>query len=380
MENEPTKLEFVDTPEELQKSLAADAAPTNEQPQAEPVQEQPVQEQPVQEEPPQPQDSPMSFDTENAQTFESGGQTPEPQNESSDQVSTDQNYSFEEEDLNQAVYQYMSEKLGREINSLDDFNTPEQQPVDESVEAISNFVRDTGRSPSDWFAYQSLNPSEMDDLTAVRVNAAAQYPGLSNDELNLLVSSKYKLDPDTHSEDQIKLAQLQLKIDGNSAKQEIEKIRSQYAAPIVESDTQEYESFVNEDWLNTMSSEEDSLEGLEIDLAEGKSFKFGLNDTYKSQLKESNVEVENFFDQYVQPDGEWNFDKFNSHRAVIDNIDAIVASAYRQGLGDGQKGLVNRAANVSTNTAQRAPQVNQNSVATQLKNIMSGRGTTTFKL
>ena len=89
---------------------------------------------------------------------------------------------------------------------------------------------------------------------------------------------------------------------------------------------------------------------------------------------------ESFFDQYIQSDGNWDFDKFNSHRAVVDNIDSIVASAYRQGLGDGQRGLVNRAANVSMDTAQRMPQTNQNSIASQLKNIMGGRGTTTFKL
>ena len=69
-----------------------------------------------------------------------------------------------------------------------------------------------------------------------------------------------------------------------------------------------------------------------------KSFTYGLDDSYKGNLKESNVNVESFFDQYIQSDGNWDFDKFNSHRAVVDNIDSIVASAYRQGLGDGQRG------------------------------------------
>ena len=40
----------------------------------------------------------------------------------------------------------------------------------------------------------------------------------------------------------------------------------------------------------------------------------------------------------------------NSHRAVLNNIDQIVSAAYRQGQSDGQRGLVDRAANVSAVT------------------------------
>jgi hypothetical protein len=46
----------------------------------------------------------------------------------------------------------------------------------------------------------------------------------------------------------------------------------------------------------------------------------------------------------------------NSHFAVIDNIDTIVASAYRQGLGDGQKAVVSNAANISSDTSPSSSQ------------------------
>ena len=48
---------------------------------------------------------------------------------------------------------------------------------------IAQFVEETGRSPQDWFAYQSLNPSEMDDVTAVRVQMASEYPNLAPEEV-----------------------------------------------------------------------------------------------------------------------------------------------------------------------------------------------------
>ncbi len=350
MENEPTKLEFVDSAEALQESLAAD---TGAQPET------------TQQETPQQQES--TYVDPEAQPVEADTQ---------ETVQESQDFQYSEQEVEQAVYSFLSERLGRNIDSLDDLNA--QSAIDERVQAIADFVSDTGRNPRDWFAYQQLNPSEMDDATAIRINAAAQYPDLSNEELNLLVNSKYKLDPDLHSEEEVRLSQIQMKMDAASAKQEIEELRSQYASP--EGYSNSAESFVDDDWINDMSYEVDALEGLEFELGDGKSFTFGLDDNYRTQLKNANVEIESYFDDYIQEDGNWDFDKFNSHKAVIDNIDSIVANAYRQGLGDGQKGLVNKAANVSMNTAQRAPQGNESSVAAQLKNIMGGRGTTTFKL
>ena len=48
---------------------------------------------------------------------------------------------------------------------------PQQQEsvLDERVEAIARFVQETGRDPQDWFRYQQLNASEMDDMTAVKM-------------------------------------------------------------------------------------------------------------------------------------------------------------------------------------------------------------------
>ena len=75
--------------------------------------------------------------------------------------------------------------------------------MDERLQVIADFVQETGRSPQDWFTYQSLNPSEMDDVTAVRVQMASEYPNLAPDELNMLIQSKYKTDPDLHTEEEM---------------------------------------------------------------------------------------------------------------------------------------------------------------------------------
>lgn len=288
---------------------------------------------------------------------------------------------YSEADLEQAVLSFMSERLGREINSLDDFS-PQQETyaIDERVEAIARFVEETGRAPEDWFRFQSLNPESMDDMTAIRIQMSNEYPNLSYDELNLLVNSKYKVDPDLYSEEEVSLARLQLKMDGDKARRSIEDIRQGYAAPEYESEAME--SVIDDEWIANMSREVDTLEGLEFDLGDNNVFEFGLDAAYKNQLKDKQARLDEFFDSYIGDDGRWDYDLLSSHMAVIDNIDRIVKSAYTRGLGDGQRTLVNTASNVSTQTAPQGNQNQQtNPLAEQLKNIMtSSAGRMTFKI
>ena len=141
------------------------------------------------------------------------------------------------------------------------------------------------------------------------------------------------------------------------------------------------ESIVDDAWISKMSSEVDQMTGLEFDLGGEKTFTFGLDDSYKSQLKQKNARLDEYFDPYVSEDGNWDYDKLSAHRAVVDNIDAIVASAYKQGLGDGQRTLVDKAANVQSQTPTETGVPQSNPLTDQLKQIISGQGgKMTFKI
>lgn len=95
---------------------------------------------------------------------------------------------------------------------------------------------------------------------------------------------------------------------------------------------------------------------------------------------DKNARLDEYFDPYIRDDGSWDIDSLSSHRALIDNIDVIAQSIYRKGLSDGQRGLVNKAANVST-TSPVQQNLNNNSdpVIEQIKQYFD-TGTTTFKL
>ena len=360
-------------------------APANEQVPAQEavVQEAPVQETPAQEQPKiqifdNPQDLAASFQQEFAANTDSTPATDadpiEPQVETPvpEQVTQPEpeQVQYSQQDVEGAVFSYLSERLGRDITSLEELAAP--QKLDEGLEVIAKFVQDTGRRPEDWFAYQQLNPSEMDDFTALRVQMASDHPNLSGDEVNLLLKSKYKLDPDVHTEQEIQLSQLQLKMDGQKAKDSIETLRSGYIAPKQQEVEQaETAPLIDESWIAEMSYNVDALTGLEFDLGGDKTFTFGLDDAYKGELKQKNAQLENYFDPYVREDGSWDYDTLSSHRAVIDNIDTIVQSAYRQGMSDGQRGVVTNAANVQTAAPNDASGQNQtNPLADQVRQIL----------
>ena len=294
------------------------------------------------------------------------------------QVSDGEEYS--EEQLQSAVFEYLSEMTGEEITSLDDlYEEEETNAVDERVEAIARFVEETGRTPEDWFRFQSLNPEGMDDMTAIRIQMSNEYPNLSLDELNLLVNSKYKVDSDLYSEEEVNLAKLQMKMDGDKARQSIEDIRQGYAAPEYESEA--IESVIDEQWIADMAQEVDTLEGLEFDLGDNNLLEFNLDDNYRNQLKDKQARLDEYFDPYVREDGSWDYDLLSSHMAVIDNIDRIVKSAYTRGLGDGQRTLVDTASNVSTDTVPTGNQNQQdNPLANQVKQQLRQSGGLTLNI
>jgi len=272
------------------------------------------------------------------------------------------------------INSYLSENLGLDIDSLINGGSSNTADIDERLLPILEFVNETGRSPEDWFRYQMLNPSEMDDYSLVKMQMSLDHPELNQDEVAILLESKYKTtDYDLLDDRERKMAELQLKIDANKARQQIDSLRSNYLARV---ETAQYgyeqpDSIVDESWLQGMVTDVEGLEGIDFELPGNKTFTFGLNPQYKDVLMSKNAELDTFFDQYVDNNGNWNHEAFNMHRAVVDNIDEIVKAVYSQGLSDGQRKVVQNVANVQTMVPQTAgPGGQQSTLAQQIESIL----------
>jgi hypothetical protein len=300
-------------------------------------------------------------ETENTQEAEATEQVEEVTEQVTEQYSEPEPTEQQTFDSYEAgVLKAVSEMVGIEDLTMDELKEIFSGEVDEvtqqldpEVEAIANFIASTGKSAKDWFAYQSFNPSEMDDMTVMMTDLKMKYPDLSDEDSRLLMDSKYKLNEDEHSENDVRLAKLQLKMDAKSAREGLEKVREAYRAPertrIDDTANAElsYESPIDDAWVSTMSKTVDSMETLKFNIGD-KEFNFGLDNKYKDTLKRSNADLENYFVQYVGNDGQWDFNKLSSHRAIVDNIDAIAKAIYSQGLSDGQSSVVKEAVNPSS--------------------------------
>ena len=97
---------------------------------------------------------------------------------STEETQTEYSEDYDQEDLEGAVLEYISERLGYQVESLEQLQEVEQQQaeLDERIEVIMDFVEQTGRDPQDWFVYQQLNPAEMDDVTAIQVQLSVTTP------------------------------------------------------------------------------------------------------------------------------------------------------------------------------------------------------------
>ena len=241
------------------------------------------------------------------------------------------------------------------------------QDIDPRIQVIADFVAKTGRSPEDWFRYQSLDPSEMDDRTAMRVHMASEYPSLGNDEIDLLINSKYRTDDSIYSDDEVRLANLQLKIDAEKARQSIGTLRDGFTMPIVEPSAQAEEepNPFDDAWMQSNSRSLGELGEIAFDLPNGRSFNYGVSQDYRNDLAKSNSDMTSFFDRYVDNEGQWDHDLWNMHRTVTDNLPNILQSIYQQGLSDGQRNIVERAANIDPQSPQSNTQPSQQDSLTQ---------------
>jgi hypothetical protein len=298
--------------------------------------------------------------------------------------------NISDEEYEDMLFGAVGEMLGLDGLSKDSLlerlNTQtEATELDPRVKAIADFVAETGRDPQDWFAYQAMNPSEMDDITVMRQQLKQQYPDLSDSDADLLLDNKYKLDEDVHGEQDARLGKLQLSMDAQNARKDLEGLRESYKAPVAQTASEEpaeIESPITAEWISQMSAQVDDMEALEFSVGKDDTFSFGLTDSYKSSLKQSQASLDEYFDQYVDDSGNWDFAKLNVHRTLIDNIESIVDAAYKQGISAGTSNVVKQAvnpSNVTPSSNATSASSSEDKVRQQILNALQG-GDDTLRL
>ena len=272
-----------------------------------------------------------------------------------------QDEGYEELSDDQIVLQYLSEKLGRDIDSFDDFDntiveTESNDFASEQLQVINEYVKNTGRTVQDYLNTQTVDLSNVSDDAVMKEYLKLENPSLTEAELNDYIAATYKTDSEEYSSRETNAGKVQLTKDAKAARDYFNKVKEDYAMPM-QADDPEVSEAERGEWLSQMESEVNDLEGLSFSMNDkGEEFVYNLDDEARQEIMGYNSNLENFFDKYVDESGDWNFDALNTDMYILNNIDKIVRGVANQYRSKGTENVINEIKNPSfTQDKQEAP-------------------------
>jgi hypothetical protein len=300
-------------------------------------------------------------------------------NESSDQPTQGDTEAEVIERNKNEFLRFVNEQFNQKFDSIESFNdalsTKKTSFANEQIEKMNNFVSETGRSIADYIRTQAVDYSKMSNEDIMRLSFKQENPELSMDEVNVLIDSKYKIDKDKYSDSEKTLGKIELKKDVAKARKNLIDMQEKYRTPVQNSnqDSPEQEA-VRESWVSDMSSEVDEVESITFDINDsGEEFTFALSDDHRKDLVDANSNLSDFFNQYINEDGNWDFDRLNTDMFVLRNFQDIIRSVANQYRSKGTEQVVRDIKNPSFNNEPRQKEQQGKDILDQLDEQMNGR-------
>jgi len=304
---------------------------------------------------------PVLLNTEN-----SDEQTTDPVDSSTvteSEVSNTEIESDLEEEItdDEALRILLSERYGQEFESIDAFDSyiqtdeQEEQPqfeyASETLKQLDEYVRSTGRTVEDYLTTQRLNPDEMSNEDAVLFSLKRENPGMNESDLKFYMEQTYKMSTDKESTD-YRFGQIALQKEAIKAKNTINEFKEHYKSPVEDraiSQQADKEIAENrESFFNDVVEDMQEIEGLTFDIDDkGTEFTFKIDESMRPDPQEHTNNIENFFNQYVDEEGTWNYDALNTDMFILNNIDSIIKSVANHYKSQGTEEVVQELKNPS---------------------------------
>jgi len=293
-----------------------------------------------------------------------------------EETQASQSQEGEEISDDQVVLEYLSEKLGRDIDSFDDFDntsgeTESNDFASEQLQVINEYVKNTGRTVQDYLNTQTVDLSNVSDDALMMEYLRLDNPSLTDAELNDYMATTYKTDKEAYSDRETNAGKVQLMKDAREARDYFNQVKEDYAMP-TEANSPEISEEERGEWLDQMEGEVNDLEGLSFSMNDqGEEFTYNLDDEARQEIKGYNSDLENFFDKYVNESGDWNFDALNTDMYIMNNIDKIVRGVANQYRSKGTESVINEIKNPSfTQDKQSTPQRQESTLDMLRKQIL----------
>lgn len=275
----------------------------------------------------------------------------------------------------EAIFKNLSERLGREVRSLEDLSTKQDvEELDPQVKAINDWKIKTGRPIEDFFKYQK-DYSQVSDLEVAREVLRLEYPTFSDSDLDIELENFKVSEEDLESE--AKKKSHELKKYATKGRKILEGLKTDLGQPSTASYTQEIKSKIEfaEQVQNQMEANKKEQEkysegitkaslsttGFKMNLAEDLSLDFKLSEQDKKSIPALISEMPHWRTET----GEWNHNAVVQDAIKIKHFDAMIKLAYEQGLNSGKEDLLKKA----KNSTLGSPTSNEQGVQTRRPSI-----------
>jgi len=277
------------------------------------------------------------------------------------------------------VLSFIKEKYSKEVESIDDlFTKREQEELPAEVATYLQYKKDTGRGFEDFAKinkdYSKENPDQI-----LSMYYSETEEGLDKEEIDYLISSRFKTDPDVDSEDEIKKKTIDKKKELAKALKYFEGQKEKYKIPVEsagaklsEEDQQNIKAYQEQmeksrenESLMRKRAENFQENTNKLFTEEFKGFKFNISDkeyVYSpgdfNEMKKSQSDIMNFISKFTNDQGEIS-DVIGYHKslAMAMNPDKFAKYFYEQGVASAVNESAMKSKNINLDVRQ-TPQGN----------------------
>lgn len=290
---------------------------------------------------------------------------------------------------------YLSEKLGRQVSSFDEFKSVEN-PLDKDpyLKSLHEWRQKTGRPIQDFVKYQK-DYNQLSDLDVAREFLQHEYPTLTPAEIQLELKKFQATEDDLDSD--VSLKNLELKKYATKGRSALESLKVQFSEPLTNNGQTSFTPEVQQDLdlakqvklqqVQFQKAQEEYNQGLSVAAMSTEALPIKLSDDLTVNFKVSE-ETKKVLPNYISEmphwkneDGSWNHKAVANDAVKIKHFNEIVKLAYEQGLNAGKEDLSKQANNVTLGTTtSMQSQPNDGKKKGKIEDFDKFLGTQTLKI
>lgn len=287
------------------------------------------------------------------------------------------------------IFETLSEKLGRKVESYDDLKPAEVTPLNPELQAIAEWSQKTGRPLAEWSKFQK-DYTKMSDIDVVRESLQLEYPNLTNEEIQLELQSYVAHEDDLDGEAAKK--SLELKKKATKGREVLNALRLELDTPAtlnLPKDVKENIAFAeklrveyekeqesNKAYTQGISTASSAFESLPIDLGEGLTIQYLVSPEDRNALPN----LISTMPHWRNADGSPNHQAVVSDAVKIKNFDAIIKLAFEQGINKGKEALLKDGGNITLDQQAAAAAQENKGTAIQVEGFREMMGGNGFKI